>query len=132
MNKLLLFLILSMIGIALLSSFNLKHTQLAESQNSAFTVPENIDVIFSKSCYSCHSVESTTYKAKMKLKLDELETMKLSKLISKLNKIAKEVGKGDMPTKKFAKNYPDKMPTDEDKKTLINWARNSAKKLAGE
>ena len=115
-----------------LSSYNFLDRNTIRVPNQSFTIPENIDAIFTKSCYGCHSVESTTYKAKMKLKLDQLGTMKLSKLVSKLNKIAKEVEKGDMPTKKFAANYPDKMPTDEENKILIDWARNSAKQLAGE
>ena len=68
----------------------------------------------------------------MKLKFDELPLMKKGKLISKLSKIAREVEKGDMPTKKFIKEFPDKVPTDEEKKVLIEWARNASKDLAGE
>jgi len=130
MKNFLIILSITFIASISLSSFNVVNTP--QERSDSFEIPKNIDIIFSSSCYSCHSVESTNYKAKMKLKLDELETMKLSKLVSKLNKIAKEVEKGDMPTKKFAKKYPDKMPTNEDKKTLIEWARNSAKQLVGE
>ncbi len=130
MNKFLTLLSILFIIYLLISSFSIVNPPVEKA--TGFEIPKNIDTIFSNSCYSCHNVESKNYKAKMKLKLDELGTMKLSKLVSKLNKIAKEVEKGDMPTKKFAANYPDKMPSDEDKNTLINWARNSAKELAGE
>ncbi len=102
------------------------------NQNTGIEIPQNIDAIFAKSCTGCHSVDSKNYKAKMKLKLDELGSMKTSKLVSKLSKIAKEIEKGDMPTKKFRANYPEKVPTDEENKMLIDWARSTASQLAGE
>ena len=115
-----------------LSGFNLIDKPAAAQEEEAFEVPENITAIFKKSCMGCHNAKSKNKKGRMKLKLDELTTLKKSKLISKLSKIAKEVEKGDMPPEKFAEHNPDRMPNDADKKTLINWARNSANELAGE
>ena len=132
MNKFITLLSLAFIVIVSLSSFDLTKISKVGSAEDPFVIPENIDTIFKGSCYGCHSIDSKNYKAKMKLKLDELETMKKSKLISKLNQIAKEVEKGDMPTKKFVKEYPDKIPTNEEKKVLIDWARNAVTELAGE
>jgi len=126
-----LFSTLSLLAITL-SSYNFAGKNNTPFAVEPFQIPKNIDAIFTKSCYGCHSVESTTYKAKMKLKLDQLTSMKTSKLVSKLSKIAKEIEKGDMPTKKFRANYPEKVPTDEENKILIDWARASASKLAGE
>jgi len=37
-----------------------------------------------------------------------------------------------MPPKKFRNKYPDKLPTQDEKKALIDWAREYAKKLAEE
>jgi len=132
MNKTIAFLSIAIIAIVSLSSLNLANTTVISSSEDAFEIPENIDAIFNESCYGCHNSESNNMKAKMKLKLDDLTTMKKSKMISKLSKIAKEVEKGDMPSKKFLAKYPDKALSDEDKKALIEWAKSSAAELAGE
>jgi len=132
MNKTIAFLSIAIIAIVSLSSLNLANTTVISSSEVAFEIPENIDAIFNESCYGCHNSESNNMKAKMKLKLDDLTTMKKSKMISKLSKIAKEVEKGDMPSKKFLAKYPDKALSDEDKKALIEWAKSSAAELAGE
>jgi len=127
MSKFIALLISLTAVIALLTSFttNLK-------QNPGIEIPKNVEAIFSKSCLGCHSATSKNYKAKMKLKLDELGSMKTSKLVSKLSKIAKEIEKGNMPTKKFRAKYPEKVPTEEENKLLVDWARSAASKLAGE
>lgn len=132
MNKTIAFLSIAIIAIVSLSSLNLANTTVISSSEVAFEIPENIDAIFNESCYGCHNSESNNIKAKMKLKLDGLTSMKKSKMISKLSKIAKEVEKGDMPSKKFLAKYPDKALSDEDKKALIEWAKSSAAELAGE
>lgn len=132
MNKTIAFLSIAIIAIVSLSSLKLANTTVISSSDDAFEIPENIDAIFNESCYGCHNSESNNMKAKMKLKLDGLTTMKKSKMISKLSKIAKEVEKGDMPTKKFLAKYPDKALSDENKKVLIDWAKSSAAELAGE
>ena len=115
-----------------LSGFNNTEINNDAIAQETFEVPENITAIFEKSCMGCHNAKSKNKKAKLKLKLDQLSTLKKSKLISKLSKIAKEVEKGDMPTKKFAEHNPDRMPTVEEQKELIDWARNTANSLAGE
>lgn len=127
MSKFIAILFTLTLVIVLLTSFTANY-----NQNPGIEIPENIEAIFSKSCLGCHSVKSKNYKAKMKLKLDELGSMKTSKLVSKLSKIAKEIEKGDMPTKKFRANYPEKVPTDAENKMLVDWARSAANKLAGE
>jgi hypothetical protein len=132
MNKFIAFLCLALIVILSFSSFNLIISKNTSSSEDTFEIPENIDTIFKGSCYGCHSIESKNYKARMKLKLDQLTIMKKSKLISKLSKIAKEVEKGDMPTKKFVEEYPNRVPTNEEKKILIDWARNAVRELTGE
>lgn len=100
--------------------------------DAAFTIPENINKTLQNSCYGCHNSESKNTKAKLKLKLDDLSTMKKSKLISKLSKIAKSVEKGKMSPKKFVAKYPEKALNDDQKKELIEWARTTATSLAGE
>lgn len=111
-----------------LSSFN--SPQELENADATFEVPENINAIMDKSCVMCHNSESSNTKAKLKLKFEDLSDMKVSKQISKLSKIAKEVNKGDMPPAKFTSKYPEKALSDEEKETLIAWAKNYSQELA--
>ncbi len=103
-----------------------------QDSQAKLEIPENIQAILDKSCTGCHNSESQNSKAKMKLKLDQLTSMSVSKQVSKLSKIAKTVEKGKMPTKKFKEHYPDRMPTDDERKELIDWARNTANRLLGD
>jgi len=132
MNKIITLFSIALVAIVSLSSLDLAENTTIISSEDTFEIPENINAIFDKSCYGCHNSESSNMKAKMKLKLDGLTTMKKSKMISKLSKIAKEVEKGDMPTKKFIENYPENVPTSEEKAILIDWARKASAELAGE
>jgi len=100
-------------------------------QTSGFTVPDNIQPILDKSCLPCHGTDGTS-KAKMKWNYEKMKSMKTSKMVGKLSKIASKVEKGKMPTKKFNEKYPDKQLTTDEKKALIDWARNYAGELAGE
>lgn len=125
-NSILLFGIF-LLSIAL-SSFS-SNVELRDVESS-YEIPENISAIMDKSCIMCHNAESKNSKAKLKLKLDELADMKVSKQISKLSKIAKEVSKGDMPPSKFTSKYPEKALSDEEKETLISWAKNYSEELA--
>lgn len=125
-NTLLLFGIV--ISTFILSAFNSNSAVMPVDES--FVVPENISAILDKSCVMCHNSESSNTKAKMKLKFEDLADMKVSKQISKLSKIAKEVNKGDMPPEKFTAKYPDKALTAEEKESLINWAKSYSAELA--
>lgn len=127
MNKFFSFLIGSFVAIAVLTSFDIKsNTTVADGK---FEIPENINAIFKKSCFGCHNTDSKNEDGKEELMIDKLSKLKKSKLASKLNKIAKTTAEGEMPPEKFLKKYPDKALTDEEAKTLIEWAKASAEAL---
>ena len=115
--------------ILLLSGFNDAEIENFEAA-IAFEIPDNINAILDQSCVMCHNAESSNTKAKMKLKFETMADMKVSKQISKLSKIAKELTKGDMPPPKFLAKYPEKALSEEDKNTLIEWASNYATELS--
>lgn len=112
-----------------MSSFTRLNNQTGDA---AFVIPDNINKTLQNSCYGCHNSESKNSKAKLKLKIDELSTMKKSKRVSKLSKIYKILEKGKMPPKKFVAKYPEKALNDDQKKELIDWAKSTATGLAGE
>ena len=94
-----------------------------------YYVPDDVLQIIDKSCYGCHNSESKNVKGKGKLKFDKMSELKLYKQVGKLTDIADVVKSGDMPNKKFKKNYPDRMPTKEEQERLISWATELAKQL---
>ncbi len=53
------------------------------------------------------------------------------KLIGKLRGITKVLGKSLMPPKKFLAKHPEKALTPVDKKSLLDWATEQGKLLAG-
>lgn len=92
-------------------------------------IPENVKEILDNSCWGCHNSESKNTKAKLKLKFDELNDLKVSKQVSKLNKIVKALDKGKMPPEKTLAKYPEMALTSETKAELINWARSTSEEL---
>lgn len=90
---------------------------------AAIEIPDNIEQIFNKSCYTCHNTNSKNKKGKQKLDFDKLNYFKSYQVISKLDKIADVVIENEMPPKKFHKKYPEKVLTRKDKEVLIDWIR---------
>ena len=97
---------------------------------SVMEIPDSIQVIIDKSCYSCHSSDSKSFKGKMKLNFDKLNDVKMHKLIAKLTDIAEEVKNDDMPPEKAIKKHPEIALSDVQKNTLASWASETAAKLA--
>jgi cytochrome c551/c552 len=97
-------------------------------------IPGNVQSILDKSCVMCHNSESKNTKGKMKLNFDHFTDGKYStgKLIGKLRGITKVLGKTSMPPKKFLAKYPDKALTADESKTLLDWATEQGKALAGQ
>lgn len=95
--------------------------------NAEFIIPGDVQEILDNSCYGCHNSDSKNVKGKGKVKFDRLGELKTHKLVGKLGNISDVVKEGDMPPKKFLKNYPESALTDEQKEVLINWAESTAK-----
>ncbi|MCB0494526.1 MAG: heme-binding domain-containing protein [Cyclobacteriaceae bacterium] len=129
MNKLVIYLGMAVVSIFLFSSFKMDPSAETNSSGDPLVIPENINAILQKSCYGCHNTNSKGEKSKAKLNLDELPTLKKSKLAPKLHKIAEVLEEGKMPPEKFAQKFPEKVPTDEEKKALMDWAGSAASSL---
>jgi len=129
-----LFLFLSLaIGIALVS-FTLKSSKSespATTADNHFEIPENVQSVIDKSCYGCHNSESQNDKGKKKLQFDQLSSLPTHKLTAKLADISEIINEGEMPPEKFLNKKPEATPTAIEKKILVDWATNTAEKLAG-
>ena len=129
MNKFLVYLGIGTMSSAMLFGFNINNSSVVVEDNPAIEIPENINAIFEKSCFGCHNSESRNDKAKDKFMIDKLTKLKKSKLAAKLSEISEVMEQGEMPPEKFAAKYPDKVPSAEDTKILIEWANKTAESL---
>ncbi len=123
MKKLLLISVATIISVAFYSFTVDSNINILKviPEGEQYSVPADVQAIIDKSCYGCHNTEGKTM-GKMKLKFDEMKDIKVTKQINKLEKIVKVMEKGKMPPGKFAENYPDKVPSQEETEQLINWA----------
>lgn len=95
-------------------------------------IPEDVQAVLDNSCYGCHNSESQNEKAREKLSFDKLNDLKTFAMIGTLEGIQETVESAKMPPEKFLKKYPDNALSDAHKKTLLDWASETADKLAGE
>lgn len=106
----------------------------ATTTEDVIDIPKNIQEIISNKCMGCHSDETKSGKSKMKMNFDKLSNGEYSrgKVISKLDKIVKTLGKDKMPPEKFLAKYPDKKLTPEESKSLTDWASEQSSMMKGE
>lgn len=89
--------------------------------SAAIEVPENVQQIIDKSCYTCHNTSSVDKKAKKKFDFDKLNYLKKQQAIAEWDKVSAAIIAGEMPPKKFLKKYPDKQLSRTDKQTITSW-----------
>ncbi len=94
--------------------------------------PEDVMAVLERSCFDCHTNESSNFKGKSKLNFSKWDEYKSSKKIGKLDAICEDVKDGSMPKKKYVKKHPDKSMSHEDIDLICNWAADESKKLMGE
>lgn len=109
-----------------------KYKSLVKSDN--IDIPADIKSIIDNKCTTCHSDESSNYKAKMKMNFDKFSNGKYSngKLVSKFGKMAKKLNANKMPPPKYIAKNPDKKLTEDETKLILSWATEQRKVLAGE
>lgn len=104
--------------------------QESQPVNAPYDVPDDVQQLLDKSCVGCHNSDSRNFKARTKLSFDKLSGLRAIKQLSKLKDVAEMVEEHDMPPKKFLNNYPDANLTDDERKLVVEWARESAKKVS--
>lgn len=107
-----------------------KTTNPLPGEKSGFEIPTDVQQIIDNSCFGCHNSDSKNEKGKKKLQFDKLADLKTYKLVGKLADISDVVSEGDMPPEKAVKKYPEIKLSDEDKATLVDWAKKSAEELS--
>jgi uncharacterized membrane protein len=108
---------------------SIHQNQPQDEVKSAMIIPEDVNAVLQNKCFDCHNVEARSDKAKEKLLLDELASLKKSKQISKLDAIAEVCEAKDMPPEKFLAKYPEQALTDDEAKLITEWANKTADEL---
>lgn len=99
------------------------------SDSQAVKMPEDVQAIIKKSCFGCHNTDSKNDDAKEELDFKKLEDLSLMKKISAYKHIGETIEENEMPPKKFLEWKPESKLTDDEKKTLIAWAKKEAEAL---
>ncbi len=113
------------------------------------TVPADVQLIFQKACYDCHS-NNTTYpwysniqpvawwlddhvkEGKKELNFSEFAGYSIRRKYKKLEEINKEVKEGEMPLESYTLIHTNAKLTDADKLAIANWTtslRDSMKRV---
>ena len=85
-------------------------------------IPANVMKIAEKSCVHCHS-EPGDFMAISHLNLSNWNKYSPEKQAAKASAMCMKVTEDKMPPKHFRKNHPDGVPTQEEVKTICNWAK---------
>ena len=85
-------------------------------------IPSEVQKITEKSCKNCH-YEPGKLLALAKLNLSKWDNYPHERQAAKAKAMYNELSKNDMPPKKFRKKNPGAIPTPEDVKTILEWAK---------
>jgi len=93
-----------------------------KSNENGKPIPSEVQKITEKSCKNCH-YEPGKLLALAKLNLSKWDTYTPEREAAKAKAMYNEVWKNNMPPKKFRKMNPRAIPTPEDVKTILEWAK---------
>lgn len=140
LKKIMVFLLIALIAIQF---FHPAKNKLAGSQpnyiGNAFAIPADVKAILAKACNDCHS-NNTEYpwysrlqpmdwwlddhikEGKRELNLDDYTQRSLRYQYHKLEEIAEQVKKKEMPLDSYTWMHKDAKLTEAERKTIIGWA----------
>jgi DNA replicative helicase MCM subunit Mcm2 (Cdc46/Mcm family) len=141
LKKILLILLVVLIIIQFIHpARNISKGEQLNNISKSFSVPNNVKIILDKACMDCHS-NNTRYlwyfkiqpvdwwltnhinEGKKELNFDEYTNKPLRFQYHKLEEIADQVKKGDMPLDSYLWIHKDAVLTEEEKNTIISWTQ---------
>jgi hypothetical protein len=90
-------------------------------EGTGAALPDSVLKFVQKTCMDCHA-DDGNFLAKGKVNFSSWEKYSVEKQQDKAISICKELTKGGMPTGKWLKNNPDKVPTKADIEMMCRWA----------
>ena len=99
-----------------------------QDSTSLIQYPAHVMAVIDAKCMGCHKPDSKNEKGKAKLTWESLQRIESDSLSRQLDAILIALEEGSMPPKKALEMRPERKLTDEEVKTLTEWAESS---LAG-
>jgi hypothetical protein len=90
-------------------------------------LPDSVSKIIMNSCAACHTSGGNGM-ACSHVNFSNWQKYTPDKQSGKAQSICKVLTKGSMPPKKFRESHPDAVPTEQQVKTICNWAQSLKKK----
>lgn len=94
---------------------------------SISSIPDNLEVIFQKSCMDCHATDGKAM-ARAKLNFSDWDNYKARKQTKKAAAICKMISAGKMPPKSFREKYPEMIPSASQIELICKWSKTLAAK----
>lgn len=88
--------------------------------------------IIDAKCFGCHQPGGRSEEAKKALTWEKLQSMEKADVVAVLDEIIEVLEKGEMPPKKMVEKYPGMKMSDEEVKTLKDWADATLNSLTNE
>jgi len=140
LRRIFFFLLIVLVGIQFIpTKYNISNQVLDTDISKTFTVPSNIQNIFQKSCYDCHS-NNTNYpwynkiqpinwllgnhieKGKKEFNFSEFGTYSKRKQKSKLKSLASQIKDNEMPLGSYTLIHRNAKLSKEDKVLIKQWS----------
>lgn len=140
-KRILLIVVIILIGIQFIRpSKNQSNDPLTSDISNVYPEPENVSVILKKACNDCHS-NNTVYpwysqvqpvgwwlnnhieEGKDELNFNEFAAYRIGRQYKKMEEVIDQVKEGEMPIWSYTLIHINAKLTDEEKQTLINWAK---------
>jgi len=120
---------------------NISNNLFASDITRVYNVPQNVSTSLQNSCADCHS-NNTVYpwyaqvqpvgwwlnnhikEGKRELNLSEFGTYTIARQYKKLDDMAEQVNKGEMPLTSYTLVHTNSRLTDKERHALINWCEN--------
>lgn len=92
-------------------------------------IPEEVNEVLMTSCYGCHNTGGKNKDAVEALNFDQWGEYRVTKKVGLLDKMGEVVEEEKMPPSKFLEHYPDKKPSDAQRKLIVDWTRDASDQL---
>jgi len=96
-------------------------------RDEAATIPDNVYKILQNSCFECHTIGGRK-KALSVLNFSEWDNYSPEKKAEKASDIVKIIRKGNMPPQLYRQSHPERVPTSEQRESIIKWGESFVEK----
>jgi len=112
----------AVIGFFFIAALIIKPVTASKDEIISVPISDSVIIIAQKSCVSCHT-EPGNGMALTAVNLSKWDAYSPEKQVSKAKAMCKMVSKNKMPPRNFRAKHPESILTQEDIKTICDWAK---------